>query len=427
MILKPEKVFKRYDIRGKYPEELDEEFAKRLGKSLGTFIGRNFGEKVVVGKDNKKSSEGLKKALVSGLKSTGVDVIDVGTGSADFTAWSGTQKECVSVEVTSSHMPLDFNGFKFMYPEGNGFVNEDLYAVQDLFRDEDFEAGTGSVIEAPELKERYREKVVEFASEFQEDNGREIVVDSLGGTGKILPELVKDLGHEVIDISEEERPYVDPPSPEPEALNNLKQRVKSENAYMGVSNDLDADRITVCYDGRFLTGDEIFSILAQIVEDPVVASIDTSQALEDLASVEHTRVGDPFVMDKATDIGAKLAGEPNGHYSLTEFVPYNSGMLTALILSGLDMGEKLDNIPDYTVERESIQVDDKHEIIEKLKSEFNDEIISELDGVKFSYGDAELLVRPSGSSPKVRVISESRSAGATEKALNIVIGKIESF
>lgn len=419
-------MFKRYDIRGEYPEELNEEFAERLGKSLGTFVKRNYENRIVVGMDNKESSEGLRQALIDGIKSTGLEVIDVGEGPTDFIAWSGMKNNCVSVEVTSSHMPLNFNGFKFMYPEGNGFVNEDLYTVQDIFRDQNFEIDEESSLDKSELKQDYIDEIVDFASQFKEEEGRKIVVDSLGGTAKILPELLEKLGHHVVDISDDERPYINPPNPKPEKLDNLEEAVEDENAYLGISNDLDADRITVYHDGRFLSGDELFCILAQLVEGKVVASIDTTQGLEDLVEVEHTRVGDPFVMDKALEIDAELAGEPNGHYSFTDFVPYNSGMLIALILSGLDLEEKMSNIPDYTVSRDSLQVEDKHDVIESLKEVFDDSIISELDGVKFEHQGAEVLVRPSGSSPKVRVIVESKFEAEANEALESVVDRIES-
>lgn len=424
--MKPEKVFKRYDIRGEYPEELDEEFAERLGKALGTFTAKNYLENVVVCRDGKDSSRPLKNALIEGLTSSGIEVIDIGVGPTDYAAWCGKKEGCVSVQVTSSHMPLNFNGFKLMYPEGNGFINEDLYEVQDIFRDQEFISGEGRITENS-LIDKYRENILNFASKFDEDSKKKIVFESMGGEARILPELLEEQGHEVIDISEEKRPYMDPPDPKADNLEELKQKVEEEEADLGISNDLDADRITVYYRDRFLSGDEIFSILAQLMDGEIVASIDTSKVLENFGEVEYTRVGDPFVMDKALEIDAKLAGEPNGHYSFTEFVPYNSGILTALILSGLDLEEKLSNIPDYSVERDSIPVEEKHQIIEALKQEFREDILSDLDGVKFSYGDAEVLVRPSGSSQKVRIIAESRDQKESEGTLDSVKKVINQF
>lgn len=420
--MKPEKVFKRYDIRGKYPDEVDEEFAELLGKALGTFVLENHGTEVVVSKDNKESSKSLKDALIHGLKSTGVRVIDAGEGPTDFAAFTGQDHGAVSVEVTSSHMPLEFNGFKFMYPEGNGFVNEDLYTVQDLFRDREFNEGEGIVEEDRGAKDRYEEQLVAFARDKGEDWDRKIVTDSLGGTAEILPRPLEQLGAEVIDLNDRDGIYMDPPNPKPEKLDRLKQTVEEEDAYMGIANDLDADRVTVYLNGYgFLTGDEIFSVLAQLADEPFVASVDTSQMLEEFGEVDHTRVGDPFVMDRALELEAELAGEPNGHYSFTGFVPYNSGMLAGAILAGLDLEERLERLPDYHTDRVAVKgIEDKEErmqrIVDQVRQNFTVE--SDIDGVKYSTGDASILIRPSGSSPKIRVIGESRDEGKLQEAMD---------
>ncbi len=418
--MRPEKVFKRYDIRGKYPEELDEEFAERLGKALGTFLAAKNQRRVAVCRDNKSSSHKLKEELIKGLKSVGVEVLDVGEGPTDYAAWCGRREGCVSVEVTSSHMPLDFNGFKFMYPEGNGFVNKDLYKVQDIFRNSEFRSGEGSIEERSLLKD-YKEELKGFASDLANDFEKKVVVQPMGGTANILPKIMEDLGLEVVNISEEDYPYIDPPNPKTENLADLAEAVDNSGADLGIANDLDADRVTVYYKGRFLTGDEVFCILAQLVSGKVVASIDTSKALESFAEVNYTRVGDPFVMSKALEPGAEFAGEPNGHYSFTEFVAYNSGMLAALILSGLDLDERLEKIPDYFVKRAVVEAENRHDLVDVYASDLDEEkVISDLDGVKFERNGAEVLVRPSGSSQKIRVICESLEESVCEKVVEDV-------
>ena len=434
--MKPEKVFKRYDIRGKYPEELNEEFAKKLGKALGTFTERNYSTKIVVSRDNKDTSEPLKESLIEGLRSTGSEVIDAGIGPTDYAAFAGKRQECISVQVTSSHMPLEFNGFKFMYPEGNGFVNEDLNTVKDLFRSEEFSEGSGSTRSLEDnIKESYRREIKQVAGNLgSESLDLTVAVDTLGGaTTRLLPSLLEEMGADVIDISEryEEHPYRDPPNPKPEHLSELKKTVEDTEADIGLATDMDGDRVAVFTD-RFITGDEIFNILAQKVEGDAVASIDTSNALEDLLRkrgdhVYYTRVGDPFVMDKALDESVALAGEPNGHYSLLEFVPYNSGTLTALILAGTNIEESLQRKPDYSVDRSSFKTEEKHDKMERIKRTVKQSynFKSEIDGVKFEVDGIEVLVRPSGSSPKIRVIAESEDEQKLEKNLGRIKGKIE--
>ena len=414
--MKPEKVFKRYDIRGRFGDEIDKEFAEILGKAVGTFAKKNFGDRVVVSKDNKASSGLLKDSLIEGLRSTGVKVIDVGTGPTDYTAFCGKEHGAVSVQITSSHMPLDFNGFKLMYPEGNGFVNEDLYQVQDMFMDRDFSQGDGGLNEMEEIMEqRYRGRIRIHGSKLGTQTvDRTVVVDTLGGaTSGLLPGLLEHIGADVIDITQDDRPYRDPPDPKPEQLQELKKKVDEGEADLGLATDMDGDRIAA-YTNRFLTGDEIFGILAQAVNDDVIASVDTSKAVEDLLEergkdIDYTRVGDPFVMDKALEEGVGLAGEPNGHYAVLDFVPYNSGILAALVLAGTDIEEALERLPKYHVERSSFEVEDKDEAMKEIRVSVEEsyDIVSEVDGVKFETEHCDVLVRPSGSSDKVRVVAES--------------------
>ena len=422
-----EAIFKRYDIRGKYPEELNEEFAERIGRALGTFAKRNYSAKVVVGRDNKDTSESLKNALIEGITSTGCDVCFAGVGPTDYTAFAGMKKGVVSVEVTSSHMPLNFNGFKFMYPEGNGFLNPDLYKVQDIFREEDFETGSGTTKDiSRETRETYFKEIKEYAESFEGSFDKKIVVDTLGGaTTEYLPKLLEDLGAEVVNIAEEKdkHPYRDPPNPKPELLDELKKRVEEEDADLGLSNDMDADRVAVYYNDKWLSGDDLFFIFAQLIDGELVASIDSSKVLEEFADkVYYTRVGDPFVIDKTLKENVPLSGEPNGHYCFPDFVPYNSGTLAALIMAAVEIDPLLDNIPKIYVDNANLEVEDKEakmkQVEEVVKSSYN--VLSDKDGVKFNVDECSVLVRPSGSSPIIRVKSESESKSATSDAIEEV-------
>lgn len=431
--MKPEEVFKRYDIRGEYPEEINEEFAERLGKALGTFALRNYSNMVVVGKDNKESSGQLKKSLIQGLESTGVNVLDAGTGPTDFVAFNGSRNDCISVQVTSSHLPLDTNGFKFMYPGGNGFVNEDLYQVQDLFRDQDFESGNGNVSDiSREAEEEYRRKIKDFFHGFSGSIDRKIVVETMGGaTTRFLPGLLEDLGADVINLAEgEDSPYIDPPEPSPERLEHVEEHVENEDADLALANDMDADRIAVYYDGRWLTGDEIFALLADLTSGDIVGSIDTSLMVEDFLrsqgrEIHYTRIGDPFVMDEALKREVKLAGEPNGHYSFLDFVAYNSGTLAGLMIAGTNIDLLLEQLPEYHTEKVSIELENKHEVMEDLEEYVreNHTVSSTVDGIEFRIGDTLVLARPSGSSPKIRVKADSRTREKAEEAVD----EIEEF
>lgn len=402
--MKPEEVFKRYDIRGKYPEELNEEFAERLGKAVGTFIKRKYDGNAVVCRDNKDSSKNLKEYLTAGIQSTGVDVVDAGVGPTDYAAYAGNRENSVSVQVTSSHMPKNFNGFKFMYPEGNGFKNPDLNELKRMFRERDFERGEG-LFEQKELHQEYLEAAEDFLSGFDLEFDEDIVVDTLEGSS-MLEELLEHLDIDFSTIERSEMP--DPPNPKPENL----ERLEEETEDIGFGNDLDADRVTVYYDDRFLSGNDITGVLAQAVGGDVVASVDTSESLKQVIDGElmFTRVGDPFVMDRAIEEDVDFAAEPNGHYAFPEFVAYNSGTVAAVLLAGLDLDSLLANLPDIEFRRESFEVEDKEAAMQEIEEAISEyELISDIDGFKVKSGSEVVLARPSGSSEKVRLIGESNS------------------
>ena len=415
-------VFRRYDIRGEYKQEIDEEFAERLGKAVGTHAIREYGGEVTVCRDNKISSIPLKKALLESIASTGADIYDAGKGPTDYAALTGNRFGTVSVQVTSSHLPLSSNGFKLMYPEGNGFQNPDLDKVEELFKSQSFEKGAGNATKVEKAsKNSYKEDLLEYLERFPGNlDGKKVVVEPLGGVArKLLPELLEEAGAEVVDLSEEQPkgPYFDPPKPEPERLEHVEEAVKKHEADIGVATDMDADRAVFYFEGSWLTGDEVFAILAQLFDNPdTVASIDSSKAVEEIVeendrSIHYTRVGDPFVLDKALEVNAELAGEPNGHYSFPVFVAYNSGILSALLMAKIDTGELLAKVPKYQVESREVEIEEKQnrleKVVETVRNEFK--IESEIDGVKYRDGEASVLIRSSGSSPLLRVKAEAKT------------------
>lgn len=418
-------MFKRYDVRGKFPEELDEEFAERIGKAVGTLALREYSGEIAVCRDNKQSSKPLKKKLVEGIRSTGCDVYNAGEGPTDYAAFTGRIFDAVSVHVTSSHLPLNFNGFKLMYPEGNGFLNKDLNKLEQLFRSEEFEKGTGNLARAEKAsKKQYRQQIKDFVEKFPGSLDKKVVVDTVGGaTREALPELLEELGAELIDVGEEkpEGPYYDPPKPDPELLEDLEKKVEEEKAALGVATDLDGDRLVVYFEGHWLKGDQLFGILAKLVEGGIVASVDTSKTVEEVAADEvyYTRVGDPFVIDEAIEQNVELAGEPNGHYCFPEFIPYNSGTLAALIATKIDLEEKLDKLPEYFTREKAVEVEDKNQRIERIRTELPEDfkILSEIDGVKLEKEVVNVLIRASGTSPKIRLKGESKNQEKLEEVM----------
>ncbi|QGA81019.1 hypothetical protein [Candidatus Nanohalobium constans] len=427
--MKPEKVFKRYDVRGRYPEELDEEFVGMMGESLAAFAKENYNNKVVVCRDTKKSSMQLKECLIEGLRSQGIDVLDIGIGPTDMAAFQGQKNNCISVQVTSSHMPLDFNGLKFMYPEGNGFVNEDLNKLEELFHKKGKgKKEEGSYMEIESARDEYSEALENFVKEkIGVPDDRRIVVETMGGAGShVLPEVLENLGFDVETVSGEKLPYRNPPNPKPENLKDLERKVEENDAYIGLALDLDADRVTAYFEGEWISGDDLFCIFAQLFQGDVVASVDTDTKLEEFAeNIYYTRVGDPFVIDETIEKNAVLSGEPNGHYCFPEFTNYNSGTLAGLILACSNLEELMANIPESHIAQDNFEFGDNsdaEEAMEKFKECVEDkfEVLSTVDGVKFDLYGSTVLARLSGSSPVIRVKCFDEMEKRAEDALSNV-------
>jgi len=423
--MKPEKVFKRYDIRGKYPQEIDEEFAEKLGRSFAVFLKEENEEKVVVTRDNKDSSEDLKSSLIEGLSSSGIDVLDGGIGPTDLTAYACSSRDIFSIQVTSSHLPLEFNGFKFMYPDGNGVMNPDMDRIKNIFRESKFIEGEGKTEDISEnVRTEYIEGLLRFFKKYFESIDRKIVLETMGGASSgILPEVFERLDAEFIDLSKGRAEPIDPPNPKPGNLRHVEEAIEENKADIGLATDMDADRVALYYQGEWVDGNDIFGILAKATESSsMVASIDTSKKIEDvIKEIYYTRVGDPFVIDATLEKDVDISGEPNGHYCFPEFVAYNSGSLSAILLAAANLEKLLDKLPDTIVKRSNIEVEEKEKKLEEIRKEVEKkfDIISEKDGVKFETENAVVLIRPSGSSPVLRLIAEADKNVDAEEALSM--------
>ncbi len=427
-------VFTRYDIRGEYPTELDEPFALRLGMAAGTYAKK----KIVVGYDTRTSSKPLVEAISSGIQSTGVDVINIGISPSDKVAIAGSYYGAdFSIMVTASHHSWSRNGFKFFYTKGNGFSNEDMAGIKKIFMEKRFrkalpENRSATIDKEREFHEAYIQRAIKSFKKYFQKIDAKIVVDCCNGAAyNTTPLLLEKLGADVISINCSKTPVPDV-SPEPDEENRrwLVIEMAKNNADLIVGHDPDADRL-YAFDknGDWISGDEIFCILAKIVQaKKIVASLDTSKMLEDAtgASVEYTRIGDIFVSKKAIEIGADFCGEPNGHYALPDFSWYNSATFCALILAAKakDIDGIRRDLPKYFVKKEKIVLagnDAKEakmkEIVQNIKNNRKYTLLSDLDGIKFSDKSTTCLIRSSGTRPVIRIVAESKDEKHLEKAI----------
>ena len=421
------KVFERYDIRGKYPEEIDEEFAEKIGRSYAKLILEEGKDSAVVTRDTKESSQSLMNSLIRGIKGSGLKVLDAGVGPTDYTAFSGMKHNCFSVQVTSSHLPQDFTGFKFMYPAGNSLVNKDLDRIRMNYSEENFEQGNGKVDDIEEeSKNAYIDAAIAFLEAHELTPRKTVYLETLGGSGGLLlPEILENYSIKC-RVSDEQR---NPPNPEKHDLTDLETAVDSGEYDLGVAMDMDADRAMIYSSGEWIDGDQLFALMTKVFDsEKVVGSIDTSMAVREAfnGGFIETRVGDPFVLSKMVDEEINLSGEPNYHYAFNDFVPYNSGTMTALVAVSIDIESLLDEILRVTTLKQSVVVNDKEKtmqnIIDVLKSENRVESLK--DGIKYRAGSASVLIRASGTSDKLRITIHSKNKDdaddAMEEALELI-------
>jgi phosphoglucosamine mutase len=412
-------VFNRYDIRGTYPDEIDETFAERIGKAAGTYAIRESRGTVVVGRDTRESSDAVHTAFIDGIRSTGADVVDVGVGTTDRTALAANHYGGIGVMVTASHHAWKRTGFKFLYEQGHGFSNDELDAIHDLFEEQQFERGDGTKLTVQdEFDETYIEAVQSAVTDIPDtDLSATVVLDAVGGTQRTAAWIFEELGATVIEVERDERPE---PEPTPDTRQDVHEQLDKTDADIAVGYDPDGDRVYVIHpDYGWIDGNQLFYMLGVITgADSIVASIDTAPPIEQLgADVTYTRVGDVFVAEKGVDLAADLLGEPNGHYAVTDFCWYNSGIFASLLLTAYHgrFDTMLADTEDYVTHR-FVQtfdsIDDRDTAMTDVKKQVAQQfdVVSTMDGLKFEGDGFTGLVRPSGTSPKIRLIVHAEDA-----------------
>ncbi|MEY4427636.1 MAG: hypothetical protein RLZZ182_325, partial [Pseudomonadota bacterium] len=250
-------IFKAYDIRGIVGQTLNESVAEHLGRAFGT-EALKLGEKAVaIGRDGRLSGPALSAALIKGLRSTGISVIDLGavtTPMLYYVAATRGEQGCHSgIQVTGSHNPKDYNGFK-MVLAGKAIYGDDIQGLRQRIEAEDYASGEGGLTELNVLPE-YTQRIV---GDCKLSRPLKIVVDSGNGIpGASAPGILRALGCEVTELYSEvdgDFPNHHPDPSKPENLVDLINAVKAQGADLGLAFDGDGDRLGVVTKG----GDNIF-------------------------------------------------------------------------------------------------------------------------------------------------------------------------
>ncbi|MFY7867447.1 phosphomannomutase/phosphoglucomutase [Roseateles sp.] len=447
-------IFKAYDIRGVVGTTLNEELAEHLGRAFGT-EARALGEKAVaVGRDGRLSGPGLVAALIRGLQSTGLDVVDLGavtTPMLYYVAATRAKHGCRSgIMVTGSHNPKDYNGFK-MVLKGAAVYGEQIQGLRRRIEAEDYktaEPGKGRTA-TMDIVPEYAHRIVKDA---KLKRPMKIVVDSGNGIpGASAPAILRALGCEVIDIYSKvdgDFPNHHPDPSRPENLEDLKRIVHACDAELGLAFDGDGDRLgVVTKDGTMIMPDrQIMLFAADILKrKPGAEIIFDVKCTQRLAPWIREHGGKPLMWmtghslakAKLKETGAPLAGELSGHIFFSErWYGFDDAMYTAArlleILSRFADPSAVLNALPTSFNTPEINVPcaegEHHEVVKKLLevAEFpgSKEIVT-IDGLRVEYEDGFGLVRASNTTPVLVLRFEGHTPEALERIQHDVLAQLK--
>lgn len=444
----PENIFRAYDIRGIFQEELTENVALKIGRAVSTLL-KDESKDVIVGRDVRLSGEQLQNALIKGLQLGGCNVEDIGMVTTPALYFSSAHYgKDAGVMVTASHNPPNWNGFKIWRKDGfvcEGKGMEDLKRI--VLSNSYKESGVGRVKRNAHALMSYSNHIVNSVKVERE---LKAVFDAGNGASSLLiPKTCEDAEIEVVALNAEPDGSFSrhPPEVTVEVLNELESVVLKEKAAFGVSFDGDGDRCVFVDDkGRVVPSNSIFIILAEHYlrkqkGAPIVYEISCSMLVEEVISSNGgkpilSRVGHAYIYENMIAENAVLGGESSGHYYFNELYGFDDGLFTSLklaeILSRSDrhLSEMVDSIPVYPRISKNLNCPDEKKfcVVEKIQQQLSksgDNIIS-IDGVKSITPKGWFLIRPSNTQPKIRLTVESKTYKDLETLTKAAEEKIAS-
>ena len=433
-------IFKAYDIRGVVPSTLNEEVAQALGRAFGK-LALSEGEKVVaVGRDGRLSGPSLSAALVQGLLASGVDVIDIGPATTPMLYFAANTLCSSGIQVTGSHNPKDYNGFK-MVMAGRAIHGEEIQALRQLMEapgDETAAAvGPGRVRNINVLAP-YRDRIVQDAKLARP---MKIVVDSGNGiAGASAPAIFRALGCDVVELYSEVDgtfPNHHPDPSKPENLKDLIAAIRSSGAELGLAFDGDGDRLGIITRG----GNNIYpdrqmmliarDVLTRVPGATILFDVKCTQrlapAIREAGGVPLMyKTGHSLIKAKMKEVGSPLGGEMSGHIFFKERWfgfddgTYAGARLLEILSRHEDPSAVLDALPtSYSTPELNVKCaeGEPHAVVEQLvaRAAFPAPAeISTIDGLRVDWPDGFGLIRASNTTP-VLVL---RFEGQSKQALN---------
>jgi phosphomannomutase len=429
--------FKAYDIRGIVPTTLNESFAEALGQAFGTQAWRQGQRVVAVGRDGRLSGALLSAALMRGLTAAGLDVIDVGMVTTPMLYFAASTLCESGIQVTGSHNPKDYNGFK-MVMGGRAIYGEEIQQLRQIMQDESWVEQAGGRVRHVSIDAPYRDRII---SDVQLNRPIKLVVDSGNGiAGATAPAIFRALGCEVIELYSEvdgNFPNHHPDPSKPENLEDLKRVLRDSDAELGFAFDGDGDRLgVVTKDGQVIYPDRqmmLFArdVLSRVPGGTILFDVKCSQRLAPAIEAAGGqalmyKTGHSLIKAKMKEVGSPLGGEMSGHIFFKErWFGFDDGTyagcrLLEILSAHPDANAILNALPtSYSTPELNVPCaeGEPHTLVaqlQKMASFAQPATINVIDGLRVDWPDGFGLIRASNTTPVIVL----RFEGQTPQALH---------
>jgi phosphomannomutase len=436
-------IFKAYDIRGIVPATLTEEVAEALGRAFGTFARREGESAVAVGRDGRLSGPSLSAALVRGLVASGIDVIDVGMVTTPMLYFAANTLCNSGIQVTGSHNPKDYNGFK-MVLAGRAIYGDEIQALRQMMETAGWDqpAAPGKVRNINVLAP-YRDRI---RNEIKLARPLKIVVDCGNGVaGASAPGIFRAVGCEVIEMYSEvdgNFPNHHPDPSKPENLRDLIAKLKETGADLGLAFDGDGDRLgIITREGNNIYPDRQMMLFAQ----DVLSRVPGGTILFDVKCTQRLapaivaaggqplmyKTGHSLIKAKMKEVNSPLGGEMSGHIFFKErWYGFDDGTyagcrLLEILSRHADPSKVLNDLPtSFSTPELNVKCEEgePHRVVDALvkKASFPSAQVSTIDGLRVDWQDGFGLIRASNTTP-VLVL---RFEGHTQEAMHRIEGEM---
>ena len=442
------RIFREYDIRGIVPEDLDRETVHLLGQGLGTYYQERGATKVTIGRDCRLSSPDFRDELIQGLCETGLSVLDIGMVPTPLLYYSLYQQGIGGgVQITGSHNPPEYNGFKVCLGKQTIYGDE-IQKLRKVCEKGAFPKGDG----ARKRLDVIRSYIKYFVNNIKMgEKPVKVIVDCGNGVGGVVaPEVYREVGIEVEPLHCEPDgrfPNHHPDPTIPKNMADLIERLQDSSAHLGIGFDGDADRIGVVDRmGNIIWGDQLMIIFARdlLEQHPgaaIIGEVKCSQVLYDEIQKHGGRpimwkAGHSLMKSKMKEEGALLAGEMSGHiffadryFGYDDAIYAGARLMEILSRKGTDLGELLKDVPKM-VSTPEIRLDcpddKKFAVVAALVEDFKkDYSVIDVDGARVLFDGGWGLVRASNTQPVLVLRFEAENQDRLEAIQKVMMDKLD--